>query len=143
MNEENENSKRRRRTSIVPRKSKFNFKSIITILKNASLGEYSLPVSAGFNEPISYMQKAVEQFQYSHLLDRAAECRNTLEQMLYIVGFDVVSYSTIHGRKKPFSPLLNETYECDRTQDLGWRFLSEHHGHFPPSYAAVRILKRV
>jgi oxysterol-binding protein-related protein 3/6/7 len=81
-------------------------------MKSVNFGVYSLPVSVGFNEPISFIQKAVEQFEYSYLLDKAAEFTSreqTLEQMIYLVGFDLASY-----RKKPFSPLLNQTYECDR-----------------------------
>ena len=57
---------RQRRTSIEPRQAKFNFKSLISILRNASLGEYSLPISAGFNEPLSYMQKGAEGLQFSY-----------------------------------------------------------------------------
>jgi hypothetical protein len=131
-----------RRQIIKPRPNISNFKTLISVMKNVNFGVYSLPVSVGFNEPISYIQKAVEQFEYSYLLDKAAEFTSreqTLEQMIYLVGFDMASYSTIDGRKKPFSPLLNETYECDRVDDLGWRFVGEHHGHFPPSYAAVKI----
>lgn len=26
---------------------------------------------------------------------------------------------------KPFNPLLGETFECDRMEDLGWRSISE------------------
>ena len=122
---------------IKPPQSLSNFRVLITLLRNVNLGMFSLPVSAGFNEPLSYIQRAAEQFQFSYLLDKAAECSDTLEQMVYVVGFDVASYSTIYGRKKPFAPMLNETYECDRTHDLGWKFLAEYYGHFPPSYAGV------
>ena len=106
-----------------------------------NVGVYSLPVSAGFNEPISFLQKAVECFEYSCLLDQAAEFTSreqTLEQMVYLLGFDLASYGTVEGRFKPFSPLLNETYECDRADDLGWRFVSEYYSHFPPKFVAVK-----
>ena len=135
---------RQRRTSIEPRQAKFNFKSLITILRNASLGEYSLPVSAGFNEPISYMQKGAEGLQFSYLLDKAAACDHdsSLMQMVYVAAFDIALGSCLYERTaKPFTPLLNETYECDRTQDgensLGWRYMSEYYAHYPPSYASV------
>ncbi len=134
--------RRTRRQIIKARPNISNFKTLISVMKSVNFGVYSLPVSVGFNEPISYIQKAVEQFEYSYLLDKAAEFTSreqTLEQMIYLVGFDLASYSTIDGRKKPFSPLLNETYECDRVDEAGWRFVAEHHGHFPPSYAAVKI----
>ena len=129
---------RTRRTAIEPRRAKFNFKSLVTLLKNASLGEYSLPVSAGFNEPISYLQKACEGMQFSYLLDKAAECQDSLEQMVYVTAFEISLGSVFYDRTaKPFTPLLNETYECDRTQDLGWRFMSEYYAHYPPTYASV------
>ena len=145
MNEELNNFRAPRRASIEPRRSKFNFKSLITILKNASLGEYSLPVSAGFNEPISYMQKGCEGMQFSYLLDKASECKDSLEQMVYVAAFDIALGSCLYERTaKPFTPLLNETYECDRTQDLGWRFMSEYYAHYPsPSYAAVSYLLKI
>ena len=134
-----------RRTSVEPRQAKFNFKSLIKILKNASVSEYSLPVSAGFNEPISYMQKGAEGLQFSYLLDKAAACDHdsSLMQMVYVAAFDIALGSCLYERTaKPFTPLLNETYECDRTQDggddgLGWRFMSEYYSHYPPSYASV------
>ena len=138
------NRNRQRRTSIEPRQAKFNFKSLVTILKNASLGEYSLPISAGFNEPISYLQKSAEGFQFSHLLDKAAtyDHGSTLEQMVYVAAFMVAYGSVLYNRTaKPFTPLLNETYECDRTQDgdkgLGWRYMSEYYNHYPTCYASV------
>ena len=122
---------------IKPQENISNFRVLITLLRSVNLGLYSLPISAGFNEPLSYIQRAAEQFQFSYLLDKAAECSDTLEQMVYVVGFDVASYSTIYGRKKPFAPMLNETYECDRTHDLGWKYFAEYYGHYPPSYAGV------
>jgi hypothetical protein len=136
---------RQRRTCIEPRQAKFNFKSLITLLKNASLGEYSLPVSAGFNEHLSYMQKGAEGLQFSYLLDKAAACDHdsSLMQMVYVAAFDIALGSCLYERTaKPFTPLLNETYECDRTQvgedSLGWRYMSEYYAHYPPSYASVK-----
>lgn len=56
--------------------------------------------------------------------------------MAYIAAFTVSSYSTTANRTgKPFNPLLGETYECDRTDDLGWRSISEQVSHHPPMVA--------
>jgi hypothetical protein len=108
------------------------------------LGEYSLPVTAGFNEPISILQKGAEGFQFSHLLDKAAACdrRSTLEQMVYVAGFMIAYGSVLYNRTaKPFTPLLNEAYECDRTQDgdngLDLRYMSEYYSNYPTCYALV------
>lgn len=36
---------------------------------------------------------------------------------------------------KPFNPLLGETYECDRSDDMGWRCVTEQVSHHPPMAA--------
>lgn len=70
------------------------------------------------------------------ILNRAAECTDSYEQMAYVAAFTISSYSTTATRTgKPFNPLLGETYECDRTDDLGWRAISEQVSHHPPMLA--------
>ena len=90
------------------------------------------------------MQKGAEGLQFSYLLDIAAasDHDSSLMQMVYVAAFDITLGSCLYERMaKPFTPLLNETYECDRTQDgensLGWRYMSEYYAHYPPSYASV------
>lgn len=79
-----------------------------------------------FNEPLSLIQRIMEELEYSCLLDEAASCNDSLEQMCYVVGFTVSAYSTtIDKVTKPFNPLLGETYECDRKHEFGWRALTE------------------
>ena len=64
--------------------------------------------------------------EYSDLLDQAAKVTSSTEQMALICAFAVASYSsTSYRTKKPFNPLLGETYELDRTADLGWRCVCE------------------
>lgn len=56
--------------------------------------------------------------------------------MAYVAAFTISSYATTASRTgKPFNPLLGETYECDRTDDLGWRAISEQVSHHPPMLA--------
>jgi len=56
--------------------------------------------------------------------------------MAYVAAFTISSYSTTAARTgKPFNPLLGETYECDRMDDLGWRAISEQVSHHPPMVA--------
>ncbi|VDQ17715.1 unnamed protein product [Trichobilharzia regenti] len=75
---------------------------------------------------MSMLQRLTEDFEYSSCLDRAAACQDSLEQMAYVAAFTVSAYATTAVRtNKPFNPLLGETYECDRTDDLGWRSLAE------------------
>lgn len=79
-----------------------------------------------FNEPLSTLQRLTEDYEYSELLDRAAKCNDPAVQLVYIAAFAVSSYATTsHRTGKPFNPLLGETYECDRRDDLGWRSISE------------------
>lgn len=75
---------------------------------------------------MSFLQRAVEDFTYSSLLDYASQTRDPVEQMAYVVAFSVSCYSsTAYRVGKPFNSLLGETYECDRTDDMGWRCISE------------------
>lgn len=83
-------------------------------------------LQVNFNEPISMLQRLTEELEYAHLLDKAAACESSTEQMCYVAAFTTSSYSTTAARtSKPFNPLLGETFEFDRTEDLGWRYLAE------------------
>lgn len=87
---------------------------------------YPRTSQVNFNEPISMLQRLTEELEYSDLLDKAAACETSTEQMCYVAAFTTSSYSTTSTRTgKPFNPLLGETFEFDRTEDLGWRSLAE------------------
>merc|ERR1711990_992893 len=50
--------------------------------------------------------------------------------------FSVSSYvSTLIRTTKPFNPLLGETYELDRVDEMGLRLIVEQVSHHPPSAA--------
>lgn len=108
-----------------------------SIIKNCIGKDLSkIPMPVNFNEPLSMLQRLTEDFEYAELLDKAAQCKTTCEQLAYVAAFTISSYSTTANRTgKPFNPLLGETYECDRTDDLGWRCLSEQVSHHPPMAA--------
>ena len=98
-----------------------------------------------FNEPLSMLQRLSEDFEYSRCLDRAAECDTSAEELAHLAAFTISSYSTTTNRStKPFNPLLGETYECDRTEDYGWRTIAEQvmliRQDLVLSYIIVRIL---
>lgn len=83
-----------------------------------------------------FISRLTEDYEYSDLLDQAAKCKDPCEQLAYVAAFTISSYSTTSNRTgKPFNPLLGETYECDRTDDLGWRCISEQVSHHPPMAA--------
>jgi hypothetical protein len=48
---------------------------------------------------------------YSSLLDQANSFEDPIDRLLHVVAFTVSQYSlTINKTKKPFNPLLGETY---------------------------------
>jgi oxysterol-binding protein 1 len=72
------------------------------------------------------LQRITEDLDYSYLLDQAAEKDDICERLAYVGAYAVSCYSTTARRiAKPFNPLLGETFEFDRRQDLGWRSLAE------------------
>lgn len=72
------------------------------------------------------LQRLSEDLEYHELLDKAAKCQSSLEQMCYVAAFSVSSYSTtVHRTGKPFNPLLGETFELDRQRESGYRSLCE------------------
>lgn len=86
----------------------------------------SSPRQVNFNEPLSMLQRLTEDLEYHELLDKAARCDSSLEQMCLVAAFSISSYSTtVHRTAKPFNPLLGETYELDRREEFGYRSLCE------------------
>ena len=102
-----------------------------SILKNCIGKDLSkIPMPVHFNEPLSMLQRMLEEFEYSKILDTATIMKDPLEQLCFVAGFTASSYSTTINRiTKPFNPLLGETYECDRRHEYGWRVLMEQVGY--------------
>jgi hypothetical protein len=70
--------------------------------------------------------------EYAEILNKADLVEDSCLRMAYIMGFGVSNYATnINRIKKPFNPLLGETYELD-CKELGYRFISEQVFHHPP-----------
>ncbi|KAG9335971.1 hypothetical protein JZ751_003370 [Albula glossodonta] len=133
---------RKRRTRI-PDKPNYSL-NLWSIMKNCIGKELSkIPMPVNFNEPISMLQRLSEDLEYSELLDKAAKCQSSLEQLCYVAAFTVSSYSTtVHRTGKPFNPLLGETYELDRLIESGYRSLCEQVSHHPPAAAHHVISER-
>ena len=84
------------------------------------------PLPVYFNEPLSLLQRLVEQLQCSELLYKASQTTDNLEQMCLIGAFAVsVTQAAISRKTKSFNPLLGETFECDRADDYGWWAIAE------------------
>lgn len=100
------------------------------------LSTISMPVSA--NEPISVLQKLAEQLEYAQLLNQAAKQKTPTERLLYVTAFAVSQFSSNRAKeravRKPFTPLLGETYELVRSEQEvpgGFRLLVEKVQHRP------------
>ncbi|XP_061458628.1 oxysterol-binding protein 2 isoform X2 [Rhineura floridana] len=134
---------KKRRRSRIPDKPNYSL-NLWSIMKNCIGKELSkIPMPVNFNEPLSMLQRLTEDLEYHELLDRAVKCESATEQMCFVAAFSVSSYSTtVHRTAKPFNPLLGETYELDRLDELGFRSLCEQVSHHPPAAAHHVYSKR-
>uniref|UniRef100_A0A915Q0V3 Oxysterol-binding protein n=1 Tax=Setaria digitata TaxID=48799 RepID=A0A915Q0V3_9BILA len=123
----------RKRRSQIPYRKKSAI-SLWSLLKNAMGKElYKIPLPVNFNEPISFIQRMTECLEYSDLLDKAAKIVEPGAQMIYVSAFLISTLCNTPFRTcKPFNPLWCETFEFDRTADLGWRVIGEQVSHHPP-----------
>lgn len=105
--------------------------SIWAILREAigkDLSRITMPIF--LNEPLSMLQKTAEMMQYNHILEKAKgfddECRRIGYGAIHVIS----QYSTITTRnRKPFNPMLGETYELLTPE---WRWFTEQVSHHPP-----------
>ncbi|KAJ6656639.1 hypothetical protein lerEdw1_003526 [Lerista edwardsae] len=127
---------KKKRRSRIPDKPNYSL-NLWSIMKNCIGKELSkIPMPVNFNEPLSMLQRLTEDLEYHELLDKAVKCESSVEQMCFVAAFSVSSYSTtIHRTAKPFNPLLGETFELDRLDELGFRSLCEQVSHHPPAAA--------
>ena len=88
------------------------------------LSRISMPVA--LNEPLSALQRLSEELEYSELIDKACECEDPHDRMLYIAAFALSPYSTSYYRagQKVFNPVLGETYELI-DEDKNFKFIAE------------------
>ncbi|EGO61392.1 hypothetical protein NEUTE1DRAFT_77381 [Neurospora tetrasperma FGSC 2508] len=100
------------------------------------LSTISMPVSA--NEPLSLCQRIAEQLEYGQLLTEAAKKTDANERLLYVTAFAVSQFSNGRAKeratRKPFNPLLGETFELVRSENEvpgGFRVLVEKICHRP------------
>uniref|UniRef100_A0AC34F5K1 Oxysterol-binding protein n=1 Tax=Panagrolaimus sp. ES5 TaxID=591445 RepID=A0AC34F5K1_9BILA len=124
------------RRAIIPYRPS-NSINYLTLMKNCigkDLSRISMPVD--FNEPISALQKQTEDLEYSFILDRAVDEDDATKRLALVTIFALSSYSTIGKRTtKPFNPMLGETFDFDRRNDLGWKSVAEQVSHHPPTSA--------
>jgi len=81
-----------------------------------------------FSEPLSFLQRLTEDLEYADCLDAAAALsdNDSCLRLAYVSAFAVSGYANAIDRiARPFNPLLGETFECNRTSDLGWKSVAE------------------
>ncbi|OBA23905.1 hypothetical protein METBIDRAFT_76827 [Metschnikowia bicuspidata var. bicuspidata NRRL YB-4993] len=116
--------------------------SILSFVRKSvgkDLSSLSMPVD--MNEPITVLQKYAEILEYSDLIDNALQGdypENSGELILRIGAFSISYLAAmrmkVRSSRKPFNPLLGETYELVR-EDKGFRLVCEKVFHRPPVFA--------
>ncbi|KAF4977158.1 hypothetical protein FZEAL_6266 [Fusarium zealandicum] len=96
----------------------------------------SMPVTS--NEPSSMCQKVAEQLEYAQLLNQAARQSSPTDRLMFVASFAVSQFSSGRAKeraiRKPFTPLLGETFELVRSEKEvpgGFRLLVEKVQHRP------------
>ncbi|KAI8325109.1 Oxysterol-binding protein [Martensiomyces pterosporus] len=111
--------------------------SLISILrKNVGKDLTSIAMPLVMNEPINALQSLCEELVYSRLLHRADAMGDSLDRLMYVAAFAISTLSSkkYRAERKPFNPLLGETYEMVDPH-TGFRFISEKVSHHPPVMA--------
>lgn len=112
------------------------------VRKNVGKDLSSISMPVDMNEPLTILQKYAESFEYTELIDNALEsttdAEDTGERILRIAAFATSNLASfrlkVRSTRKPFNPLLGETYELVR-EDKGYRMVSEKVSHKPPVFA--------
>lgn len=87
-------------------------------------------------EPLTFLQKCAENFEYSEILDQAVQSADPLTRLMYVGVFAVAAYgNTLNRFQKPFNPMLGETYEYVHPEK-NFRMICEQVSHHPPVSAA-------
>lgn len=110
-----------------------NFLTIIRKNVGKDMSSVAMPVTA--NEPLNILQRFVETFEHTNLIDKALEFPvNSPERIMYIATFAAVFLSSSKAKerstRKPFNPLLGETFELVR-KEQGMRLIAEKVSHRP------------
>eukprot|EP00730_Choanoeca_flexa_P001493 TRINITY_DN10660_c0_g1_i3.p1 TRINITY_DN10660_c0_g1~~TRINITY_DN10660_c0_g1_i3.p1 ORF type:complete len:480 (+),score=125.64 TRINITY_DN10660_c0_g1_i3:68-1441(+) len=113
--------------------------SLWSVLKKnmgKKLSHVAMPVT--FNEPLSALQRLCEELEHSTLLDQAAAASSDIERIMLVAAFAVSGYGSSHFRsgRKPFNPILGETYDVVRPERR-FRFVAEQVSHHPPISVCV------
>ena len=82
------------------------------------------------NSPVNVLQKQCEMLAFVDLIYKARESNDAAYRVLCATLFFTLQYNLSQRQvKKPFNPLLGETYEMVEKE---YRYLSEQVSHHPP-----------
>ncbi|KAF5092967.1 hypothetical protein D0Z00_004315 [Geotrichum galactomycetum] len=114
-----------------------NFLTLIRKNVGKDLSTIAMPVTA--NEPITILQRFAEMFESTSLIDTGLSFpKGSAERIMHIATFGAVfsASNRIKDRsgRKPFNPLLGETFELVR-KEQGMRLIAEKVSHRPPIMA--------
>lgn len=82
-------------------------------------------------EPTTALSRMVETFEFSDLLDRAAASDDPVLRDCLVAAFVISAFSHTERVRKPFNPVLGETFEfINPVNDM--KFYAEQVSHHPP-----------
>ncbi|KAM3579255.1 Oxysterol-binding protein 3 [Umbelopsis sp. WA50703] len=127
-----------KRRQLLPSPSVGDAASALSIFRKnvgKDLSTIAMPIS--MNEPLNLLQRACEELEYCQMLARANQSETSIDRLMYVTCFAISGYASSQYRtgRKPFNPMMCETYECIRP-DKGFRFIAEKVKHNPPVVAA-------
>jgi len=100
-----------------------------SITKGASLTKIAVPVHIA--EPRSYVERIADGWCFAPIyLTKAANIEDPLERFKNVIAFAVSGLHNTVYPKKPFNPILGETYEA--TFSDGSQLFCEQSSHHPP-----------
>ncbi len=109
-------------------RNKMNMWAIMKENIGRDLAQVALPVF--FNEPMSTLQKIIDFLEYDYLLRNANKHENQYLRLVHVFSILYILYASVPFRiKKPFNPLLGETFEYFEG-DV--RCVLEQVSHHPP-----------
>jgi len=96
--------------------------------EGANLTKISLPV--GVFEPRSFVERISDCWIYYDYLEKAARTADPVERLTLVIAFGVSGLVGTLDARKPFNPILGETYQG--VYGCGAEFFSEQVCHHPP-----------
>lgn len=82
-------------------------------------------------EPTTSLVRMAEVFEFADLLDCAAVTEDPVLRDCLVAGFVISAFSNTGRVRKPFNPILGETFEYESPTN-GMRFFAEQVSHHPP-----------